>query len=176
MTVLFLLVLGWVIWKLKSLEERVIDFEDDAFEELAEIKSHPIFLARAKVLTGQLTRGTSKSACWDIYSQVDALVVPGGQVVLATGLTTEMHYCDALCLDRSGLAAKFEISRRAGVIDEDYAFEWKVILRNEGKEAYQVKAGDRVSQVYFLPKFNVPVEGGVSEDTIRSGGLGSTGK
>lgn len=164
-----------VLFRLRRLERRMTDHEVDTVAEFAEILLHPIFTAKVKVVHGTLRRATSKSACWDIYANENALVKPGEGFVVATGLFTEMTDCDGFCFDRSGLAAKFEISRRAGVIDEDYHLEWKVILRNEGKEAYQVKPGERLSQVYFLPKFNVPVEGGVSQDTIRDGGLGSTG-
>lgn len=177
----FLLVLWGITAEIRFhlLKWDVQDLEaDDTVQNecILDLQSHPIYTAEVTVKTGKLTRGTSKAACWDIISDQTGVVYPGGQMNVATGLVTEMVYCDGFMFDRSGLSAKFEVSRRAGVIDEDYKLEWSVILRNEGKEPYQVKEGDRVAQVYFLPKFNVPVHGGVSLDTIRDGGLGSTGK
>jgi dUTP pyrophosphatase len=66
------------------------------------------------------------------------------------------------------------------VIDPDYDGEFKVILRNESKEAYQIKVGDRIAQVIFLPLLPVEIvsAGGQFEESEskREGGLGSTGK
>lgn len=129
---------------------------------------------------GKLTRSTSESAGYDLYSTEDVLLLPGEQALVPTGVVTSMENAFALVLDRSGLAAKYRVSRRAGVIDADYSGQWFVVLCNEGREAYQVKAGDRIGQCIFLPKFQAEfvVEGGVLEESgvRREGGLGSTGK
>ena len=133
---------------------------------------------KVTVLTGRLTRSTAASVGYDIYSEWDVLIPPQECRVVGTGLRTKMEGCFALLQDRSGLAAKFKVSRRAGVIDPDYADEWRVILANEGLEAYQVRKGDRIAQVLFIPLFAVEVVGdGVTESAAeRSGGLGSTGR
>lgn len=133
---------------------------------------------KVEVLQGRLTKSTQKSACYDLYSTEDVLIRPQTVAVVGTGLVTKLTGCFALMLDRSGLAAKYGVSRRAGVIDEDYPGEWKCVLVNEGQEAYQVRAGDRVAQVLFLPTVAVEVVGeGVTESAVvRTSGLGSTGK
>lgn len=134
------------------------------------------------VLEGKLSRSTADAACWDVYSRVDLVINPGESAIVPTGLVTEMYAADALLLDRSGLAAKFRVTRRAGVIDAKYPDEWGVVLVNEGKLPYQVLAGDRIAQALFIPKFlmqvnavgpNAVVE---TTDAVRAGGFGSTGK
>lgn len=132
---------------------------------------------KVTLLSGRLTKATSRSAAYDIYSTEDVFIPPGTVAVINTGIVTQMEGCYALMQDRSGLAAKFGVSRRAGLIDEDYPGEWKCVLVNEGKEAYMVRAGDRIAQVLFLPMVEVEVVGeGVTEsEAIRTSGLGSTG-
>jgi len=129
------------------------------------------------VQQGRLTKSTTDSVGWDVYSTEEVLIPPQDKVVVGTGVVTDMHGCFGLIFDRSGLAAKFGVSRRAGVIDPDYNEEWKVVLVNEGKEAYKVNKGDRIAQVIFLPLPAVRVAGnGVEFSTeVRKGGLGSTG-
>src|SRR5436853_7231914 len=48
---------------------------------------------------------------------------------------------------RSGLAAKHSIDIGAGIIDQDYRGEIKVILINHSKYPYQVRPGDRIAQL-----------------------------
>lgn len=131
--------------------------------------------------SGKLTRSTSKSAGVDIHSAEDALIVPGDAALVATGVVTDMVGYHALILSRSGLATKYGITHRAGVIDEDYAGEWKVLLRNEGKEAYRIRKGDKIAQVLFVKSQHVEIvaAGGDFDDQsgVRGeGGFGSTGK
>lgn len=129
---------------------------------------------------GKLTKSTSKSVGYDLYSTEDVFLPPGAQALVPTGVVTEMENCFALVLDRSGLAAKFRVNRRAGVIDADYSGIWNVVLVNENREPYQVRAGDRIAQCIFLRQEAVEfvVEGGevIESGETRNGGLGSTGK
>lgn len=136
---------------------------------------------KVTIKSGRLTLSTLHSQGYDLHSTVDHLLLPGEQALLPTGVTLEMEGVFALIQDRSGLAAKYEVSRRAGVIDSDYRKELKVVLRNESsREAYQVRAGDKIAQLLFLPRFLISVvaEGGelVTETVERDGGFGSTGK
>lgn len=139
-------------------------------------------LGYVHLLKGKLTKSTKDAACWDIHSDQDVVLNPGEQKVIPTGVVTEMFDVHALILDRSGLAAKFEVTRRAGVIDSKYPEEWGVVLRNEGKLPYQVRRGDRIAQVLFIPNNEIEVmaesDDAVVETTnlIRDGGFGSTGK
>src|SRR5437660_12594063 len=48
---------------------------------------------------------------------------------------------------RSGLAAKYEIDIGAGVIDQDYRGEIKVLMINNSNSPFQVRPGDRIAQL-----------------------------
>lgn len=93
---------------------------------------------------------------------------------------------------RSGLAVKNFIDVGAGVIDEDYRGEVKVLLFNFSDQDFQVKTGDRIAQLvceqvlgrnykkFINPIFQIcrPELKEVEEldDTQRGhGGFGSTG-
>lgn len=136
---------------------------------------------KVTLLSGRLTRATSRSAAYDLHSTQDVLLKPGEQVVVGTGVVTEMEGVYAVLYDRSGLAAKFGVHRRAGLIDADYRGQWGVVLVNGGKEGYQVRVGDRIAQAVFYPLVEIPVfaAGGAVDvaDAVRGdGGFGSTGK
>jgi dUTP pyrophosphatase len=88
-----------------------------------------------------------------------------------------MEGCYGVIKDRSGLAANQRVSTRAGVIDPKYPNEWCVVLENASQYTVEIKKGDRIAQVIFLPLLPVEVVGAgvaVSGD-IRTGGFGSTG-
>jgi dUTP pyrophosphatase len=129
---------------------------------------------KVTVLSGRLTKATANSAGWDVHSSEDRLLIPNEVVTVSTGLRVRMEGCWALVLDRSGLASKWGVSRRAGVIDPDYDKEWRVVMTNEGKEAYQIRKGDRIAQAVFIPISRVEVVGEqvVESDTQRVGGIG----
>lgn len=134
---------------------------------------------QVKLLKGRLTKSTKDAAGYDLHSTIDKLLVPGEVTVIPTGVVTEMEGCYGFIADRSGLAAKFGVTRRAGIIDEKYPGEWGVVMVNEGKEAYQIKIGDRIAQTLFMPIVDVNLiaeSGGVNiKEVTRTEGFGSTG-
>ncbi len=130
------------------------------------------------LLSGRLTRSTAHSAGFDLYATQDVCLPPQSFAVVGTGVRTKMTDCYALLRDRSGLAAKYGISIRGGVIDQDYEGEWMVVIHNESREAYQINVGDRIAQALFMPMVTVEVvgEGVELKQDVRSGGIGSTGQ
>lgn len=138
--------------------------------------------ANVYLLSGKLTQSTEDAACYDVHASEDVFIKPGEFALVPTGIKTDMDGCHALLFDRSGLALKFWLTRRAGVIDEKYPEEWGVVVANEGRMEFNVKAGDRICQVMFVPKFHVKVEAcskGTGEVIVagvkRVSGFGSTG-
>ncbi len=117
----------------------------------------------------------------DLAADVAALdaveLAPGEIKAVPTGLTFEFppEY-GALVHDRSGLALK-RISTLAGVIDPGYRGELKVVLINLGKEAFQIKAGDRIAQLRIVHRLEVEfTEVESVATTLRDvKGFGSTG-
>lgn len=79
---------------------------------------------------------------------------------------------------RSGLASKHFIDVGAGVIDEDYRGEVKVLLFNFGEEEFKVEKGDRVAQLVLerIVTPEVQVVEVLAESGRGAGGFGSTGK
>jgi len=68
-----------------------------------------------------------------------------------------------------------------GTIDEDYRGEVAVLLINLGREAYDVKHGDRVAQLVVSPVTRVTVETvdrleELGQTERGAGGFGSTGR
>lgn len=85
--------------------------------------------------------------------------------------------CYGRVAPRSGLAAKHGIDVGAGVIDEDYRGNIGVVLFNHGKEAFEIKRGDRIAQL-ICERIVYPVLEEVEKltETVRgAGGFGSTG-
>lgn len=143
--------------------------------ELRELDDSIPSVGYVDLLAGTLTKSTEDAACWDITSPVSVLIPVNGQVVITTGIVTQMYGVNAMILSRSGLAAKWRVNHRAGVIDANYADPWGVILVNEGPSPYQVEAGDRIAQVMFISHDDIEVNGGTIKGVQRNGGFGSTG-
>jgi dUTP pyrophosphatase len=117
----------------------------------------------------------------DLCSAEDVDLEPGERAVVSTGFAMALpEGYAAFVQPRSGLAARHGISivNTPGLIDCHYRGEVKIILINLGREAFEVKRGDRIAQMVIQKVESVRVEA-VDEldDTARgSGGFGSTGK
>jgi dUTP pyrophosphatase len=122
-------------------------------------------------------RATAFAAGYDLCSAVDIVVPATGRVLVATQIAIAVpsgHY--ARIAPRSGLALK-GVDVAAGVVDEDYRGEVKVLLCNVGATDFAVACGDRIAQLILERISTPPVEVvDTLEDTARgSGGFGSTG-
>lgn len=124
-------------------------------------------------------RGSPLAASYDIFSNEEFTIAPKGKYLFSTGISMAIpsgHY--GRVAPRSGLATKHFIDVGAGVIDEDYRGEVKVLLFNFGEDGYLVGKGDRIAQL-ILERISTPKIEEVEEldSTIRGeGGFGSTGK
>ena len=126
---------------------------------------------------------TEGSAGLDMRACIDeALTVEPGQTVLVpTGLA--IHIGDpglaAVLLPRSGLGHKhgLVLGNLTGLIDSDYQGQVFISCWNRGGAAYEIKPGERIAQMVFVPveqvRFEVVEEFG---DSRRgSGGFGHSG-
>ncbi|GBF88225.1 dUTP pyrophosphatase [Raphidocelis subcapitata] len=124
------------------------------------------------------TRGSAKAAGYDISSAEDTLVPARGKACISTGLRIAVPAGTyGRVAPRSGLAAKHFIDTGAGVVDEDYRGELKVLLFNHSDADFQVRVGDRIAQLVLERIATPEVEEVASlDDTERgAGGFGSTG-
>lgn len=123
------------------------------------------------------SRATAGSAGFDLRSAETLCLMPGEQRMIPTGwkMAIPAGWCGQIW-PRSGLAVRFEIDRRAGLIDEDYRGEVSLVLRNESPEPFAITANDRIGQLVILPYLKG--EARIVEQlppAERAGGFGSTG-
>lgn len=130
------------------------------------------------------TKGTSGSAGFDIYT-IETMIVPAhSQVVFDTGIA--MHIPNGIYVrvaPRSGFAFRHCFNVHAGVIDNDFTDEIKVMIFNHSNGDVTINEGERIAQLIF-EKYESNIE--LCEyhelpvtdrcDGIRYGGFGSTGK
>ncbi len=134
----------------------------------------------------QPTRATPEAAGHDVYACLDAPVFlhPGQTALVPLGFAmrpVSMRPVAAFLLPRSGLGHKHGIvlGNLVGVIDQDYTGEACVSVwnRNADGQAFEIKHGDRIGQMVFLPVFYADFEivGSLDMTARGDGGFGSTG-
>jgi dUTP pyrophosphatase len=116
----------------------------------------------------------------DLCAVEDVTLEPGVPRMVPTGLTVEIPPgYEAQVRPRSGLALKHAITmpNAPGTIDPGYRGEVRVILLNLGREAYTVRAGDRIAQMIVVRYEAVEwVEGDLADSERGTGGFGSSGR
>jgi len=126
---------------------------------------------------------TDGSAGLDMRACIDEpqAVAPGETVLVPTGLA--IHIGDpslaAVLWPRSGLGHKhgLVLGNLTGLIDSDYQGQVFISCWNRGSESYEVKPGERIAQMVFVPVEQVEFE--VVEEFHESdrghGGFGHSG-
>ena len=124
------------------------------------------------------TRAHRTDAGLDLYAMSDHEVPAYGSAIFDTGVHVEIPagYV-GMIKSKSGLNVKHNITSE-GVIDAGYTGSMVVKLYNHGPLRYDVKAGQKISQLVILPIITPDVEIVAHlDDTERgNGGFGSTGK
>ena len=118
------------------------------------------------------------SAAYDLYSNEDVTIPPGGRRLVGTGVAMSFNrgYVGRIC-DRSGIAWGNGLHVLAGVIEPEYRGEWRVVFYNTSSIHIRVCKESRIAQVLFYEVADGPVQE-VDElsNTVRgTGGFGSTG-
>ena len=140
----------------------------------------------------KLTRGmqapeyaTPGSAAVDLRAALEedevVTIAPGARALIPTGLAISPASSGyvAIIAARSGLGLKkgVSLSNGIGVIDSDYRGEICVGLINHGDEAFEVRRGDRIAQMMFMPVESASfiVTDTLDETERGAGGFGHTG-
>lgn len=131
------------------------------------------------------TYGSISSAGMDLYAHLGEhemlLIEPHETVKVGTGIAIEppVGYFGAV-FARSGLATKQGLrpANCVGVCDWDYRGEYIVALHNDSEEEREIRNGDRIAQLVFLPYITgeIKVVDDLSLTDRGDGGFGSTGK
>lgn len=128
--------------------------------------------------------GTIGAAGLDLRACLDQIanIAPGETELIPTGFA--MHIADpglaAVLLPRSGLGHKHGIvlGNLVGLIDSDYQGQVLVSCWNRGWSNFEVKPGDRIAQMVFVPvvQVNFDVVDSFDESDRSQGGFGHTGR
>lgn len=114
----------------------------------------------------------------DVFVNEEQTLKPGERYLFSTGIKIaipEGHV--GLVWDKSGLAVKKGLKTMAGVVDEGYRGELKILVINLGEEDIQVEKHSKVAQMLIQKKEIVEVEEVDELDGTErgDGGFGSTG-
>ena len=126
------------------------------------------------------TRGSSKAAAYDFYSNDTYIIEPNSIAKIWTDVKSYMQDDEVLLLDvRSSMGGKFMLANTIGVVDSDYYSNENndgnigVFLRNISDKTLVVEKGERIAQGMFF-KYLIADTG--NTDEVRTGGFGSTNK
>ena len=135
---------------------------------------------RVKLDNGAIapTRAHTTDAGLDLYAMHDGIVRAGQSATFHTGTHVELPENTAgVLLPKSGLMTKHDIIT-FGVVDQPYRGEIMVHMFNCGDVDYNVKAGDKVSQMLVIPVLYECVElvDELSDSERGAHGFGSSGR
>lgn len=123
-------------------------------------------------------RGSDGAAGYDLYAAEGVCIQPQHRGLVGTAISIKVPPGTyGRVAPRSGLSVKYEIDVGAGVVDEDYRGEVKVLLINHGTKDFYVTKGDRIAQLVLERIVNPEVKEVLSLDNTNrgEGGFGSTG-
>lgn len=126
------------------------------------------------------TKGTEKSAGYDLYSLENMFIPRGQKREINTKVSVEIPegYFGLLC-PRSSMGKKgFSLVNTIGIIDSDYRGQIILHFINNGLNGQSIKRGDRIAQLLIVPYISpeIKVVEELSETVRGTGGFGSTGE
>ena len=137
-----------------------------------EIRSESPFMIMPK-------KATDGSACYDLYSTIDIILVPGETKAIPLGFSMQVPSGWMFSIrSRSGMALNHNVIvlNSPGTIDSDYRGPVMAILRNFGTTNYRICQGDKIAQGLLERVHPIDfVEVDRLDRTTREGGFGSTG-
>ena len=128
----------------------------------------------------KLVKGSEDASAWDLVSIEDALIGPEDTRIIHTGIHLEIPpHLTGIVASRSGLGTKgVAVATGTSVIDPDYRGEILVPLYNRVNRGHYINKGDRIAQIFFIPRIHVNLEEvqELSNTERGDGGFGSSGK
>ena len=124
-------------------------------------------------------RAHSTDAGADLRVPYNTTIMPKSSVVIDTGVHIELPpNTMGVLKSKSGLNVKHDITTVDGVIDVGYTGSIAVKLFNHSDKPYELKAGDKISQLVIVPILtpNFELVDELDETERGNGGFGSTGR
>lgn len=142
---------------------------------MASIQLYVSLLTPTSKIPGRQSEG---SAGYDLYSDEWVVVGAESSYLVSTGISVELPYGTyGRVAPRSSVACKFT-SIGAGVIDNDYRGEVKVLFFNHSKTPFVINVGDRIAQLIVERNLtpSISIVDVLSQTKRNKKGFGSTGK
>jgi len=116
----------------------------------------------------------------DLYASSAGMVRPKSGLSVSTGIGLVIpEGWVGLLTGRSGLAFRYGVEGRLGIIDSDYRGEVKALLWNMSVLEYTFEKGAKIAQIIFVPCYHGAIEyisKDQADETLRGEkGFGSTG-
>lgn len=128
-------------------------------------------------------RADNRSAGYDFFSPIDITLFPAQKTLLFTNVKAYMQDDEVLQIyPRSSMGVKkgLMLSNTVGIIDSSYYSNEGndgnigLALLNTSGVAIEIKRGERIAQGVFM-KYLASDNGNPDENTLRTGGFGSSG-
>ena len=127
-------------------------------------------------------RATKHAVAYDCFSPIDITIPPESTELVIINFKA---YCNTdegfILASTSGLGKKgIILANGIGIIESDYADNETndgnigFLLHNLNKTPYEVKAGDKIGQIFFFKFLTVDDDAETNAGVIRKGGFGST--
>ena len=103
------------------------------------------------------TKGTTGSACFDLYSAENTILNSWSSGSISTDLKFKIpDQFFGKIYSRSGQFLRERVTVEGGIIDSDFRGVLKVLMFNHSSVAYKIKVGQRIAQLCFFKE--IPVE------------------
>ena len=115
----------------------------------------------------------------DIFSNEEHTLSPNSRHTFSTGISFALpEGTVGLIWDKSGLAAKSGLKTMAGVVDENYRGELKIVLHNLSSQEFKVEKYSKIAQmlVQRIEHPDITEVDDLDETDRGAGGFGSTGR
>lgn len=130
-------------------------------------------ICRLNVNAKMPTRSSARSAGLDFYSLTGFTIASRGSCVVSTGCSVALPpNTYGRLATPSGLSLKFSVEVGAGVIDEDYRGEIKVILHNFSDSVVSFPIHYKIAQLIVEPIIYPSINIVGSLDSTERGSLG----
>lgn len=129
-------------------------------------------------------RATKYAVCYDCFSPIDITIAPESTELVWTNFKAYCNRDEGFILaSTSGLGKKgIILANGIGIIESDYADNEGndgnigFMLHNLNKTPFEVKAGDKIGQIFFFKFLITDDDAETNKGVVRTGGFGSTDK